>query len=92
MTSYCCANGPEVHVKEVVMIILIRKHIVRCVLLIVGRCLEIQRILGLHAEAALAIRVNIFITLRRHFDVGKINIFLIKWTTTAEAVPRVPGP
>ena len=92
MTSYCCANGPEVHVKEVVMIVLIRKHVVRCVLLTVGCYLEIQRILGLHAEAALAIRVNIFIALRRPSDAGKINIVLIKWTTIAEAVPRVPGP
>ena len=56
MTNYCCANGHGVHVKEALMIVLIRKHIVQCVLLIVGHCLEIQRILGLHAEATLAIR------------------------------------
>ena len=48
--------------------------------------------MGLDVEASLAIRVNIFITLRIPSDVGKINIVLIKWTTIAEAVPRVLGP
>ena len=36
--------------------------------------------------------VKMFFTLERIFDVGKGNVVLLRCKTTAEAVPRVPGP
>ena len=56
------------------MSVLLRNPVVQCVLLIVGRCLEIQLFFDLHAKAAPTIGVEMFITLGRPSDDGKVNV------------------
>ena len=74
MTNCCSAKDPGYDGMGFVMTILLGNPIVRCVLLIIGNCLEIQSFLDLHAKAALAIGVEMFITLGRPSDTGKGNV------------------
>ena len=90
MTNYCCANGLGGPIKEVVMNFFIRKIVVQCVLLIAGCCLEIQPILGLHANLYPSIRVKM--TMQRPSNAGKRNISLRDLDTGGEAVETTHNP
>ena len=57
-----------------VMIGILGKSIVQCVLLTIGRLLEIHPFLDLHAKEAPSIGLDMFITLGRPSDVGKGNV------------------
>ena len=78
MTNYCSDEGLRGPDMESVMTVLVGELVVRCVLLTVGCFLEIQPFMGLHAKAALAIGVNMLITLERLSNAGKGNVILLK--------------
>ena len=90
MTNYCCVNGPGGSVKEVVMNFLSRKIVVQCFLLTAGHCLEIQPILGLHANLYLSIEVNM--TMQRPSDAGKRKFSLQDLGTRGEAMETTNNP
>ena len=74
MTNCCYDKDPRGHDMGSVMTVLLGNPIVRCVLLTIGCCLEIQSFMDLHAKEALAIGVEMFITLGRPSDAGKGNV------------------
>ena len=73
------------------MTILLGRHLIRCVLLTEGRCLEFLPFLGFHAEAALAIEVNMFIILGKCSDACESGNVLKESNTSMEVAPRDLG-
>ena len=97
MTNCYGSNGPWGPIKETIMTFLIRNPIVRCVLLIARGFLEIQPILGLHAQEVLDIGVKM--RMQRPYDVEKSSISLrdlgmmgevVETTNILEDIPLKP--
>ena len=74
------------------MVSMLEEPVRPSILLVDGSHYEILLFPCFHAKRTPTIRVKMFITIGRPYNVGKSNTVLKKCSTTLEAVPRVPRP